>query len=239
MAPAPLAARIAALDWKSIEASLDALGIARSESPLLTRSECVSLSRLYEEDRRFRSRVDMGRHRFGEGEYKYFARPLPSIVGELRDRLYRRLAPIANAWAEALGDRGRYPPRLSAFLAECAAHGQTRPTPLLLRYHPGGYNCLHQDLYGDVAFPLQAMIPLSESGRDYRGGEFLLVEQRPRSQSAGTAVVPRRGELVVFPNRDRPVRGSRGWYRVRVRHGASRILSGRRDALAIIFHDAR
>ena len=181
----------------------------------------------------------MARHRFGRGEYKYFARPLPPVVEELRERLYARLVPIANAWMEALGDPRRYPPRLSAFLAECAAHGQTRPTPLLLRYRPGGYNCLHQDLYGDVAFPLQAMIPLSEAGRDFTGGEFLLVEQRPRAQSAGAAITPRRGELVVFPNRDRPVRGARGWYRVRVRHGASRILSGRRDALAIIFHDAR
>jgi len=234
-----LAARIAGLDWESVRESLDRRGYARSGAPVLTPSECAALSRLYEDDRLFRSRVDMARHRFGEGEYKYFGPPLPPIVSELRDRLYGRLVAIANAWMEALGAARRYPGSLRAFLRKCAAHGQTRPTPLLLRYEAGGYNCLHQDLYGEISFPLQAMIPLSETGRDYTGGEFLLVEQRPRAQSAGTAITPRRGELVVFPNRDRPVRGARGWHRVRVRHGASTILSGRRDALAIIFHDAR
>ena len=239
MAPPALAARISALDWPAIAERLDSRGFARTESPVLSAAECAALARLYDDDRLFRSRVDMARHRFGQGEYKYFGRPLPPVVGELRERLYARLAPIANAWMEALGEGRRYPTSLRAFLGVCADHGQTRPTPLLLRYEAGGYNCLHQDLYGDVAFPLQAMIPLSEAGRDYTGGEFLLVEQRPRAQSAGTAITPRRGELVVFPNRDRPVRGARGWHRVRARHGASAILSGRRDALAIIFHDAR
>jgi hypothetical protein len=181
----------------------------------------------------------MARHRFGVGEYKYFARPLPEIVARLRELLYERLAPVANGWMEALGERTRYPAGLAEFRDRCAAAGQTKPTPLLLRYEIGGYNCLHQDLYGDVAFPLQAMIPLSHPIRDYTGGEFLLVEQRPRAQSAGEAIRPAMGELVVFPNRDRPARGARGFHRVRVRHGASRVLWGRRDALAIIFHDAK
>ena len=187
----------------------------------------------------------MARHRFGEVEYKYFARPLPPIVDELRARLYERLAPVANAWREALGRKTgpsedpEYPPSLPDFLAACAARGQTKPTPLLLRYGPGGYNCLHQDLYGEVAFPLQAMILLSRPGRDFEGGEFLLVEQRPRAQSAGEAISPERGELVVFPNRFRPAAGARGFHRVNVRHGASRVRAGARFALAVIFHDAK
>lgn len=231
-------ARVEALDWEKFETALSASGYACSGDPLLSAAECRGLSDLYADDRRFRSRVDMARHRFGEGEYKYFARPLPPVVRELRERLYPPLAAIANLWSARLGETRRYPPRLSAFLAECAERGQVRPTPLLLRYRSGGYNALHQDLYGEVAFPLQAMIALSRPGADYTGGEFLLVEQRPRAQSVATAVLPARGELVLFPNRGRPVAGSRGWYRANVRHGASRILSGSRDALAIIFHDA-
>ena len=231
-------ARIDGLDWREAEGSLARLGYARSRHVLLDAAECRALSALYADDRLFRSRIEMARHRFGEGEYKYFARPLPPIVAALRDGLYRRLAKIANAWMAQLGEARRYPPGLDAFLAECAVRGQTRPTPLLLRYREGGFNCLHQDLYGEVAFPLQAMIPLSRSGADYTGGEFLLVEQRPRAQSVATAIAPARGELVVFPNRIRPVEGSRGWYRAGVRHGASRILTGSRDAVAIIFHDA-
>jgi hypothetical protein len=231
-------ARIAALDWGEAESSLERLGYARSRHPLLHTAECRALSSLYADDRRFRSRIDMAPRRFGEGEYKYFARPLPPIVEALRQFLYPPLAKIANDWMAKVGEARRYPSRLDTFLAECEARGQTRPTPLLLRYREGGYNCLHQDLYGEVAFPLQAMIPLSRPGADYTGGEFLLVEQRPRAQSVATAVLPGRGELVIFPNRIRPVGGSRGWYRGNVRHGASRILSGSRDALAIIFHDA-
>lgn len=234
----PLRSRIAALDWRALAASLDRDGWARSDAPLLSARECAGLAAVWDDPRRFRSRVDMARHRFGEGEYRYFARPLPPAVRILRDALYARLSPIANGWMEALGAAERFPARLPAFLAECAAAGQTRPTPLLLRYAAGGYNCLHQDLYGEKAFPLQAMIPLSAPGTDYTGGEFLLVEQRPRAQSAGSAILPSRGELVLFPNRFRPVRGARGSHRVNVRHGASRILSGTRMALAIIFHDA-
>ena len=233
-----IGARVARLAWSDFEASLEADGFARSGSPILTAAECRRLSALYAEDRRFRSRVDMARHRFGVGEYKYFARPLPRIVEQLRESLYTPLAAIADRWMESLGESRRYPPALREFLAECAARGQLKPTPLLLRYETGGYNCLHQDLYGEIAFPLQAMIPLSRPGIDYTGGEFLLVEQRPRAQSAGTAILPGRGELVIFPNRIRPAAGARGAYRVNVRHGASRVLSGRRDALAIIFHDA-
>jgi hypothetical protein len=235
---ATVRARIDGLDWHEAESSLARLGYARFPHALLDAAECRALSSLYAEDRLFRSRIDMARHRFGEGEYKYFAGPLPPIVEGLRQFLYPRLAKIANDWMAKLGEARRYPPRLDGFLAQCAARGQTRPTPLLLRYRPGGYNCLHQDLYGEVAFPLQAMIPLSRPGADYTGGEFLLVEQRPRAQSVATAIVPGRGDLVIFPNRIRPVEGSRGWYRANVRHGASRILSGSRDALAIIFHDA-
>ena len=236
--PPSLRSRIAALDWTAIAGALGRDGAARSGRPLLDRAVCAALVSLWDDPARFRSRVDMARHRFGDGEYRYFRRPLPPLVETLRRELYARLAPLASAWAEALGGTEAFPPRLGEFLARCASAGQTRPTPLLLRYGPGGYNCLHQDLYGAVAFPLQAMIPLSAPGADYTGGEFLLVEQRPRAQSAGTAILPGRGELVLFPNRFRPVRGARGTHRVAVRHGASRVLSGTRYALAVIFHDA-
>lgn len=234
-----IAPRLGRLDWTLIEMSIRERGYARSERPLLTAGECAALVAAYPNDTLFRSRVDMARHRFGEGEYKYFARPLPAVVEELRERLYERLAPIANEWRTALGQPDAFPPDLGSFLSACAKSGQKKPTPLLLRYESGGYNCLHQDLYGEVAFPLQAMIPLSRPGRDYEGGEFLLVEQRPRAQSAGEAILPDRGELVVFPNRYRPVRGVRGFHRVNVRHGASHVRSGERYALAIIFHDAK
>ena len=216
---------------------LDDRGFARSGTPLLTPAECAALASLWDDPGRFRSRVEMARHRFGEGEYRYFSRPLPRAIAEMRAALYPRLAPIADAWMKTLGEPRRFPAALGGFLRQCAAAGQTKPTPLLLKYETAGYNCLHQDLYGEAAFPLQAMVPLSEPGVDYTGGEFLLVAQRPRAQSVGTAIVPARGELVIFPNRLRPVRGARGWYRAGVRHGASRILSGTRFALAIIFHD--
>jgi len=234
----PLSGRIRALDWRGMQSSLDARGYARSTGPILDAAECAALVALWEDAGRFRSRVQMARHRFGEGEYRYFARPLPPIVDRLRHGLYVRLAPIANAWMEMLGDERRFPARLPEFLRDCATAGQSKPTPLVLRYREGGYNCLHQDLYGEEAFTLQAMIPLSRPETDYRGGEFLLVEQRPRAQSVGTALLPQRGELVLFPNRLRPVRGARGWYRTNVRHGASRVSAGERFALAIIFHDA-
>ena len=180
----------------------------------------------------------MERYRFGVGEYKYFAAPLPPLVAALREAFYARLAPIANAWMEALGADARYPDALGAYLARCAEHGQRRPTPLLLHYTAGGYNCLHQDLYGALAFPLQVTCVLSEAGKDYTGGELLLVEQRPRAQSRGAAIVLARGEALIFPNRFRPVAGARGAYRVTVRHGVSPVHSGARTSLGIIFHDA-
>lgn len=233
-----LAGRLAELDWAGIESALWERGYAATP-PVLTRSDCDVLVALYPDDSRFRSRVDMARHRFGIGDYKYFAAPLPGLVRDLRKQLYPPLAGIANRWMDALAATERYPPTLEAFLEQCAARGQTKPTPLLLHYEAGGYNCLHQDLYGDVAFPLQVAAFLSRPGVDYTGGEFLLVEQRPRAQSVGEAIVPEQGALVVFTTSIRPVRGSRGFYRVTIRHGVSRIRSGRRYTLGIIFHDAR
>src|SRR5881396_4314208 len=206
--------------------------------PVLTPDECADLAALYGDEGRFRSRIDMARLRFGVGEYKYFAAPLPPLVATLRAHLYRHLAPIANRWMEAMDVAERFPPDLGAYLARCAAHGQTRPTPLLLRYTAGGYNCLHQDLYGALAFPLQLTCVLGRRGRDYAGGELLLVEQRPRAQSRAEVVVLERGEAVIFPNRHRPVAGARGTYRATVRHGVSRVTAGERLSLGIIFHDA-
>ena len=228
--------RIARLDWRALERGLDERGYATTPT-LLTPEECRRLAALYGDERRFRTRVDMLRHRFGEGEYKYFAAPLPPLVAALRTRVYPHLAAIANRWAAALGTEA-YPPALPEYLARCAARGQRRPTPLLLRYTAGGYNCLHQDVYGPLAFPLQLTCVLSQVGEDYTGGEFLLVEQRPRSQSRGEAIVLGRGQVVIFPNRFRPVAGTRGSYRVTVRHGVSRLHSGERMSLGIIFHDA-
>jgi hypothetical protein len=181
----------------------------------------------------------MERLSYGVGEYKYFARPLPLIVEGLRTALYARLAPIANRWSESLGADSAYPPTLARYLEECHAHGQERPTPLVLRYQAGGYNCLHQDLYGELAFPLQFTCQLSRRGDDFAGGELLLVEQRPRAQSRGEALALDQGEAIIFPNRYRPVAGKRGHYRVNVRHGVSTITRGQRFALGIIFHDAK
>jgi hypothetical protein len=229
---------VAALEWPPIEASLDERGYARTPR-VLTDDECRALAALEGDDRRFRSRVDMERFGFGVGRYAYFSRPLPRVVEELRRNLYVHLVPIANRWMEALGEERRFPRSLEKFLAECAAAGQSKPTPLLLRYEPDGYNCLHRDLYGDVAFPLQVTAFLSAPEVDYAGGEFLLVEQRPRAQSRGEALLPGRGELMIFPNAVRPLRGRRGFYRAGVRHGVSRIRSGERLTLGIIFHDAR
>jgi uncharacterized protein len=233
-----ISARLAALDWDRIETDLWARGYAETES-LLTPDECSGLVALYADEHRFRSRIDMARHRFGEGDYKYFAEPLPALVQSLRTHAYPRLAVIANRWNEALGVGDRYPPTLDAFLAHCKSRGQSRPTPLLLHYEEGGYNCLHQDLYGEVAFPLQLLGFLSRPGADYDGGEFLLVEQRPRAQSAAEVVSGAQGKLVVFTTRIRPVRGGRGYYRVNIRHGVSRVRRGTRYTLGVIFHDAK
>src|SRR5213593_3550607 len=234
---ASIAARLGRLDWEAMARALDERGYATTP-PLLPASECAALAQLWADERRFRSRIDMARLRFGVGEYKYFAAPLPPVVAALRVHLYRYLAPIANRWMETMGATERFPPELGAYLARCAAHGQTRPTPLLLRYAAGGYNCLHQDLYGALAFPLQVTCVLGRRGADYAGGEILFVEQRPRAQSRGEVVVLERGEAVIFPNRYRPVAGARGTYRATVRHGVSRVTDGERLSLGVIFHDA-
>lgn len=231
-------ARVAALDWARIEAELDAWGAAAT-GVVLTPAECAALAALYEEEAPFRSRVVMARHGFGRGEYKYFAAPLPEPVAALREALYPRLVPVANRWQEAMGLAPRFPPCHGEFLARCHAAGQTRPTPLLLRYAEGDYNCLHQDLYGEHAFPLQVAFLLSAPGEDFRGGEFVLTEQRPRMQSRSEVVPLRQGEGVAFAVHQRPVRGTRGTYRVVMRHGVSRVRAGRRHSLGIIFHDAR
>jgi len=238
MRAAPLATRLAELDWTALERSLWDFGYAKTP-PVLTPEECEALIALYANDDRFRSRVDMARYRFGEGDYKYLAHPLPPLVEALRAHAYPRLATLANAWEEALGTRVRYPLDLDGLLALCRRHGQTKPTPLLLHYEAGGYNCLHQDLYGDVAFPLQITAFLSRRAVDYDGGEFLLVEQRPRAQSRGEAIHTEQGELVIFATRHRPVAGARGWFRTTMRHGVSRITRGSRYTLGIIFHDAQ
>jgi hypothetical protein len=225
------------MGWREIESSLEAQGFA-GLPPILRPEDCRLLAALYEHDGLFRSRIDMARFRFGIGEYKYFAAPLPPIVDVLRHELYGGLAPIANRWQIRLKGN-EVPSTLDAFLTICHAAGQRRPTPLLLSYRTGGYNCLHQDIYGDVAFPLQVVLMLSGLDADYAGGEFLLVEQRPRAQSRGHALRIQQGAGVVFATRDRPVAGARGDYRVVMRHGVSTVTSGARMSLGIIFHDAR
>jgi hypothetical protein len=229
--------RLAALDWPAIERSLWEHGYARTP-PVLTAEECAALTALYRDDARFRSRVDMARFRFGVGEYKYFAAPLPPLVEALRVHAYPPLAAIANQWEVALDTAVLHPPELSRLLARCRKAGQTKPTPLLLHYQTGGYNCLHQDLYGEVVFPLQLTCFLSRRGVDYEGGDFLLVEQRPRAQSKGEAIAPEQGEILIFTTRYRPVEGARGYYRAAVRHGVSRLTRGERYTLGVIFHDA-
>jgi hypothetical protein len=227
---------IDALPWEALHEALDAQGFARA-GVVLDARECRALRALYD-TAQFRSTIDMARHRFGEGEYKYFAYPLPPVVDELRRALYPELARAANRWAELLGEEERYPAQLDEFLERCAAAGQRRPTPLMLRYGAGGHNALHQDLYGEVAFPFQALLVLSEQGSDYEGGESVLVEQRPRAQSRAHVTVLRRGELMIFTTRYRPVAGSRGHYRAAMRHGVATLASGERTSLGIIFHDA-
>jgi uncharacterized protein len=230
--------RVAALDWGNLSAEIDQHGCATT-GPLLTAVECAALIGDYGSDDRFRSRIVMARHGFGRGEYKYFAYPLPETVSALRTALYRPLGEIANRWNETMGMQERYPAGHEAFLARCHAAGQTKPTPLLLQYGAGDYNCLHQDLYGEHVFPLQATFLLSQPGADFEGGEFVLTEQRPRMQSRVEVVPLAQGEAVIFPVHHRPMHGTRGTYRVNMRHGVSRVRSGRRYTLGVIFHDAR
>jgi uncharacterized protein len=237
-AAAAVADRVAALDWAAMAADLDAHGCALT-GPLLDAQECAALAATYPSDELFRSRVVMARHGFGRGEYKYFAYPLLETIAALRTALYPPLAAIANRWNEGMGLAVRYPPEHAAFLTRCHKAGQGKPTPLLLQYGPGDYNCLHQDLYGEHVFPLQATVLLSDPGKDFLGGEFVLTEQRPRMQSRAEVVPLGRGEAVIFPVHHRPVAGTRGTYRVNMRHGVSRLRSGHRYTLGIIFHDAK
>jgi hypothetical protein len=236
-APAEAAGRVAGLDWPRIAGDLDAFGCATT-GRILAAGECVELRGAYATEALFRSRIVMARHGFGRGEYQYFSYPLPGLVAALREVFYRQLAPIANRWQQAVGGEVRYPATHSQFLARCHAAGQTRPTPLLLRYGPDDYNCLHQDLYGEQVFPLQTAILLSQPSVEFGGGEFVLTEQRPRMQSRAEVVPLAQGEAVIFAVNERPVRGARGTYRVRMRHGVSRLRHGARYTLGLIFHDA-
>ena len=232
-----VADRLDALDWRIISDELDARGSACIEC-LLTPDECRSLAALYSDEGRFRSRVVMQRHGFGSGEYKYFAYPLPMMISELRSAFYAHLVPAANRWISAMGIEDRYPARHADYLARCHAAGQMRPTSLLLKYGPNDYNCLHQDLYGEHVFPLQVAILLSVPEIDFTGGEFVITEQRPRMQSRPEVISLRQGDAVVFAVQHRPVQGTRGVYRVNMRHGVSRIRSGQRMTAGLIFHDA-
>jgi len=232
-----IAERVATFDWQRIAADLDAHGCAVADA-VLAPAKCKVLAASYAEEGLFRSRIVMARHGFGRGEYKYFASPLPAVVASLRSALYPPLASIANRWNEALGIDVRYPDEHAAFLEWCHAAGQTRPTPLLLHYGEGDCNCLHQDLYGEHVFPLQVAFLLSVPGHDFTGGEFVLTEQRPRQQSRAEVVPLSQGDGVIFPVHHRPVQGTKGWYRVTLRHGVSRVRSGQRHTLGIIFHDA-
>jgi len=229
--------RLAAIDWERVTANLDADGHSLLPA-LVSPQECAALVAGYEIDGQFRSRVVMARHGFGRGEYKYFAHPLPGLVASLRTALYSQLTGVANRWNEALGIDVRYPDEHEEFLDRCHRAGQVRPTPLLLQYGEGDYNCMHQDLYGEHVFPLQVAILLSSPERDFTGGEFVLTEQRPRMQSRATVVPLVQGNGVVFAVNNRPVQGTRGSYRIKMRHGVSRIISGRRHTLGVIFHDA-
>jgi uncharacterized protein len=232
-----LAKRVRAIDWAQISTDLDAQGSATIER-LISPAECGALAALYPIDGVFRSRVVMERHGFGRGEYKYFSYPLPDLVAGLRAAIYPRLAPIANRWNKAMGINVRFPNQHAEFIERCHAGGQVRPTPLLLQYGADDYNCLHQDLYGEHVFPLQLTILLSEPGRDFTGGEFVMTEQRPRMQSRPMVMPLRQGDAVVFAVHHRPVQGTRGIYRVNLRHGVSRVRSGHRHTLGVIFHDA-
>jgi uncharacterized protein len=229
--------RIGQYDWNRLAGDLDSSGFAVLEK-LLAPEECESIATLYPREALFRSRVEMARHGFGEGEYRYFKYPLPSLIDGLRTSLYPRLAQVANEWSERMGLHQRYPDDHADFLQDCRSAGQARPTPLLLQYGAGDFNCLHQDLYGDLAFPIQVTILLSDPGRDFTGGEFVLTEQRARRQSRVEVVPLGRGDAVAFAVHHRPVNGKKGTHRVNLRHGVSRLRSGRRHAVGIIFHDA-
>ena len=233
-----LTARIDALDWPALVASLDERGFALTP-PVLSEHECRSLAALFDGDG-FRSTIDMARHRFGDGRYRYFDHPLPEPIAAARTAFYAHLAPVANAWASRLrGEEPTFPDTHEELLARCRAAGQERPTPLILRYGEGDWNALHQDLYGDVYFPFQVLTVLSEPGADYEGGQLVLMEQRPRAQSRAHVLRPPRGAFLIFPTQVRPNAGKRGYHRVGMRHGVSTITSGNRTALGIIFHDAR
>lgn len=225
------------IDWAAAAEALETQGYAILPG-LLSPENCADVAALYDREALFRSRVVMARHNFGRGEYQYFRYPHPPLIAQLREALYPPLAAIANRWAEQLGEETRFPASHADYLAHCHAAGQVRPTPLLLRYGPKDYNCLHQDLYGDLVFPLQAAVLLNEPGRDFTGGEFVLTEQRPRLQSRAMVAPLRKGDAVIFPVNQRPVQGSRGIYRVAMRHGVSEVRSGRRHVLGLIFHDA-
>lgn len=231
-------ARIGQLDWSQLVRELDEQGFAVTDA-VLSADECVELAKLFDGDR-FRSTIDMARHRFGDGRYRYFAHPLPELIQGARVAFYEQLAPVANRWADLLsGENPTFPLTHELLLARCQAAGQTRPTPLMLRYHEGDWNALHQDLYGDVYFPFQVLTVLSDPDADYAGGEFVLMEQRPRAQSRAHVLRPARGAFVIFPTRERPHRGKNGYHRVGLRHGVSTVTAGIRTALGIIFHDAQ
>jgi hypothetical protein len=233
-----IAERLGALDWQGMEAGLWQDGYAKAPA-VLKPDECAEAVSWHSRAELFRSHIDMARFRFGVGDYHYFANPLPPLVREFREAAYPHLAPVANRWMEALGLADRYPPKLDTYLAMCHRAGQNKPTPLLLHYEAGGYNCMHQDLYGELAFPFQIVCFLSEPGLDYEGGEFLLMEQRPRAQSIGRAIRGGQGDILVFTTRYKPVRGARGFYRAAIKHGVSPLVSGTRYTLGFIFHDAK
>jgi hypothetical protein len=228
---------LANLDWPALESRLDGFGYAMT-APLLSPDQCAEVVAMFDDDARFRSTVIMARHAYGEGSYRYFADPLPSLVQALRESCYPYLAAIANRWAQRLGERS-FPETLDGILDECAALGQRKPTPLVLRYGPGGYNCLHQDVYGDLTFPLQLLVMLNKPDEDFTGGESVFVEQRPRQQSRPIVARPGQGQAVIFPARHRPKRGTRGDHRVQLRHGVSAVHTGERHVLGVIFHNAR
>jgi uncharacterized protein len=236
--PSSALQRVADQDWVRLYADLNAHGAGVIQQ-LLSPDECAAIAGLYPVEEHFRSHIHMARHGFGKGEYRYFSYPLPALVGGLRAALYPRLVLVANDWNERMGVAQRYPAEHADFVRQCHAEGQTRPTPLLLQYGPGDFNCLHQDLYGDLAFPLQVAVLLSQPGRDFSGGEFVLTEQRPRMQSRVEVVPLMQGDAVIFAVHNRPVRGAKGHYRVNLRHGVSRLRSGRRHTLGLIFHDAK
>lgn len=232
------ASPVAALDWAAISRDLDELGSAPT-GPVLASKECNSLAELYDDDGRFRSTIDMARFRFGQGQYRYFDRPLPGLVAQLRAAFWPHLLPVARSWARRLGQPAPWPDSLDEWIEQCHAAGQTRPTPLLLRYGPGDWNALHRDLYGELVFPLQVVIGLDRPGVDYTGGEFITLEQRPRAQSRGTTSVIEQGHGLVFTTRERPAPSRRGWSAAPMRHGVSVLRSGRRHTLGLVFHDAK